>query len=179
MASEAFLCLGSMVFLLCIFLFGLQHSQLSARVPRFHPGPAAYVLQPDPVAVGLRDPLWHLLGELLRQWRCAPIHPCRIWDPSMSNVVEWRELMASIPTQRWKQVPVSWPRRRCIFPCITRSSLLWAICKKRFTRAPVMGEVADASSGSRAARSYVSATALMEGRIMGWFRGSSTNFPKR
>ena len=30
--------------------------------------------------------------------------------------------MASIPTQRWKQVPVSWPRRRCIFPWATRSA---------------------------------------------------------
>ena len=40
---------------------------------------------------------------------------------SISKVTECSELRASMPTQRWKQVPVSCPRERCILFCMTRS----------------------------------------------------------
>ena len=44
---------------------------------------------------------------------------------------------------------------------------------------PDNADSAVASSGSRSARRYVSATALMEGRISGCSTGSSTSSPKR
>ena len=44
-----------------------------------------------------------------------------------------------MPTQRWKQVPVSCPSRRCILFCMTRSAALVAIWRKRLTRSPVSG----------------------------------------
>ena len=68
---------------------------------------------------------------------------------------------------------------RCILFCSTRSSADSAMCRKRLTRSPVMPDSADASSSSRTARSYVSATALMEGLIIGWSTGSFTSSPNR
>jgi hypothetical protein len=40
-----------------------------------------------------------------------------------------KALMASMPTQRWKQVPVRWPSSRCILTLFTRSSALWCRCE--------------------------------------------------
>ncbi len=84
-----------------------------------------------------------------------------------------------MPTQRWKQVPVSWPSLLCILFWFTTSSALSAMCRNLLTGMPDMDDLADASSGSAFARSYVAATALMDGRITGWSTGSFTSCPKR
>ena len=42
-------------------------------------------------------------------------------------------MIASIPTQRWKHVPVRWPSRRCIRFCITTSCALSVTWRKRLT----------------------------------------------
>ena len=84
-----------------------------------------------------------------------------------------------MPTHLWKHVPVFWPSLRCILFCMTRSSALSAICRKRFTRRLVMDDLTVANFSSRTARSYVSATALMDGRIIGWSTGLSIQSPSR
>jgi len=63
--------------------------------------------------------------------------------------------------------------------CATRSCGLCATWRKRLTRFPVSDDSTVATSGSRSARSYVSATALIDGRIIGWSTGSSTSSPNR
>jgi hypothetical protein len=86
---------------------------------------------------------------------------------SISKVVEYNEFNASMPTHRWKQVAVSWPSFLCILFWLTKSTAFSAICKNLFTLMPVREDCAEAVSGSSVAISYVSATALIEGRING------------
>ena len=66
-----------------------------------------------------------------------------------------------------KQVPVSWPSFLCILFWSTRSWALSETCRNLFTGMPDSEDFADASSGSCTARSYVSATAFIDGRIIG------------
>ena len=53
------------------------------------------------------------------------------------------------------------------------------MCKKRFTLLPLIEDCAEASSSSLTAKSYVSATALIEGRIIGCSTGSFISSPNR
>ena len=65
---------------------------------------------------------------------------------SISKVVLSTALMASMPTQRWKQAAVFWPMRRCIFTFFTRSSGLWCRWQKRLILLPVREDLAVISS---------------------------------
>mmetsp|Transcript_9572 Transcript_9572/g.29817 ORF Transcript_9572/g.29817 Transcript_9572/m.29817 type:complete len:238 (+) Transcript_9572:713-1426(+) len=121
-----------------------------------------------------------------RLWRCtcSTKRRSRAWygvpcAASVRNVVAHDALRASWPTQRWKHVPVRWPRRRCISFCAATSFADVQMCAKRFTRASMSSECAVASSGSLSARRYVSATALTDGRSTGSAATSATRSPKR
>ena len=75
-----------------------------------------------------------------------------------------------MPTQRWKQLAVFWPSRRCIFTLLIRSSVDWCRWVKRLTVRPVRLDftvISSAYCGSWAS-AYVMATQLMLGRIIGW-----------
>mmetsp|Transcript_35936 Transcript_35936/g.93511 ORF Transcript_35936/g.93511 Transcript_35936/m.93511 type:complete len:331 (+) Transcript_35936:961-1953(+) len=115
---------------------------------------------------------WHMLTYCWNRWWYFV--PCFL---SMSYVVPHMELIASIPTQRWKHDPVRLPSSRCIIDCFTRSCADSATCRKRLMRTPVK-PTAVAKSGSSTPIRNVSAMQFTDGHTKGWSTNSLTISPK-
>ena len=109
-----------------------------------------------------------------RWWYSVPF----AW--STSYVTDQRALIASSPTHRWKQVPVSRPMSRSMAIFRIRSSTLQNRCVNREIFAPSRFDVAVMISSCcpPAARSYVAAAVRTWGASAGWSYGFSSRFPR-